>query len=125
MFIGEYKHTIDEKGRFVLPQEMRYGLVEEGKCEFVIGLGLGGCLAIYRKREYGADASAVQFTRYAPGLKGALEKIKREHVGEEDKKRYSSSIAPLFISDPFKKRVEGLLSTHPPIDERIKKLEMM
>ena len=28
---------------------MRYGLVEEGKCEFVIGLGLGGCLAIYRK----------------------------------------------------------------------------
>ena len=32
---------IDEKGRFVLPQEMRFGLVEEGKCEFAIGLGLG------------------------------------------------------------------------------------
>jgi MraZ protein len=28
---------------------MRYGLVEEGKCEFVLGLGLGGCLAIYRR----------------------------------------------------------------------------
>ena len=28
---------------------MRYGLVEEGKCEFVLGLGLGGCLTIYRK----------------------------------------------------------------------------
>jgi MraZ protein len=28
---------------------MRNGLVEEGKCEFAIGLGLGGCLAIYRK----------------------------------------------------------------------------
>lgn len=28
---------------------MRYGLVEEGKCEFVVGLGFGGCLAIYKK----------------------------------------------------------------------------
>ena len=48
-FTGSSVAKLDEKGRFVLPQEMRYGLVEEGKCEFVIGLGLGGCLAIYRK----------------------------------------------------------------------------
>jgi MraZ protein len=48
-FSGSSVAKLDEKGRFVLPQEMRYGLVEEGKCEFVIGLGLGGCLAIYRK----------------------------------------------------------------------------
>ena len=48
-FSGSSVAKLDEKGRFVLPQEMRYGLVEEGKCEFVIGLGLGGCLAIYKK----------------------------------------------------------------------------
>lgn len=48
-FSGSSVAKLDEKGRFVLPQEMRYGLVEGGKCEFVIGLGLGGCLAIYRK----------------------------------------------------------------------------
>lgn len=48
-FSGASVAKLDEKGRFVLPQEMRYGLVEEGKCAFVIGLGLGGCLAIYRK----------------------------------------------------------------------------
>ncbi len=48
-FSGSSVAKLDEKGRFVLPQNMRYGLVEEGKCEFVIGLGLGGCLAIYRK----------------------------------------------------------------------------
>lgn len=48
-FSGSETAKIDEKGRFVLPQDMRYGLVEDGKCEFVIGLGLGGCLAIYRK----------------------------------------------------------------------------
>ena len=48
-FSGSSVAKLDEKGRFVLPQEMRYGLVEEGKCEFVIGLGLGGCLAIYKR----------------------------------------------------------------------------
>jgi len=48
-FSGACVVKLDEKGRFVLPQEKRYGLVEEGKCEFVIGLGIGGCLAIYKK----------------------------------------------------------------------------
>lgn len=48
-FKGASSAKVDEKGRFVLPQDMRYGLVEEGKCTFVIGLGLGGCLAIYKK----------------------------------------------------------------------------
>lgn len=48
-FSGSHTAKIDEKGRFVLPQEMRFGLVEEGKCEFTIGLGLGGCLTIYKK----------------------------------------------------------------------------
>lgn len=48
-FSGSTVAKLDEKGRFVLPQAMRYGLVEDGKCEFVLGLGLGGCLSIYRK----------------------------------------------------------------------------
>lgn len=48
-FSGSTDAKLDDKGRFVLPQSMRYGLVEEGKCEFVLGLGLGGCLAIYRR----------------------------------------------------------------------------
>lgn len=48
-FSGSSEAKLDEKGRFVLPQEMRYGLVEEGKCQFAIGLGVGGCLAIYTK----------------------------------------------------------------------------
>lgn len=47
-FNGSYDGKLDEKGRFVLPQNMRYGLVEDGKLEFAIGLGLGGCLTIYK-----------------------------------------------------------------------------
>jgi MraZ protein len=50
-FSGSSAAKLDEKGRFVLPQAMRYGLVEEGALEFSLGLGLGGCLAIYRKSD--------------------------------------------------------------------------
>ncbi len=82
-------------------------------------------LAISRKREFTADATAVKFTRYPTGLKNALIKIKKEQIGEEEKRRFPKAVAPLFISDPFKKKITGLFSTHPPIDERIKILEKM
>jgi heat shock protein HtpX len=82
-------------------------------------------LAISRKREFAADASGVKFTRYPPGLASALEKIKREVLPENEKKRFSSATAPLFISDPFKKKVQGLFSTHPDINQRISILKRM
>lgn len=50
-FSGSNSAKLDDKGRFVLPQEMRFGLVEEGVLEFSLGLGLGGCLAIYRRSD--------------------------------------------------------------------------
>ncbi len=82
-------------------------------------------LAISRKREYAADASSVKFTRYPKGLINALKKIESEHINEQDKKRINKAVAPLFISDPFKKKVQGLTSTHPSIESRIKALERM
>lgn len=50
-FSGSTFAKLDEKGRFVLPQQMRFGLVEEGVLEFSLALGLGGCLAIYRQSD--------------------------------------------------------------------------
>ena len=50
-FSGSTSAKLDEKGRFVLPQAMRFGLVEEGVLEFSLALGLGGCLAIYRQSD--------------------------------------------------------------------------
>lgn len=83
-------------------------------------------LAISRKREYAADATGVKFTRYPLGLANALRKIKEEHVSEKEKKHLvAKAMAPLFISDPFKRKVKGLFSTHPDIDDRIKRLEAM
>jgi len=81
--------------------------------------------AISRKREYVADASAVKFIRSPTGLIGALKKIKNDNPTEQDKKQnISKAVAPLFISNPFKK-LEGLTSTHPPLEKRIEILERM
>lgn len=64
-FSGSTSAKLDEKGRFVLPQEMRYGLAEDGKCEFVIGLGLGGCLAIYKKSVIGKIVEKFKQNQHA------------------------------------------------------------
>ncbi len=50
-FSGSTYARLDAKNRFVLPQSMRFGLVENGTLEFTIALGLGGCLAIYRRSD--------------------------------------------------------------------------
>ncbi len=76
-------------------------------------------MSISRKREYGADATAVKFTRYPDGLIKALEKIKHEHSPPE--KKINKAVAPLFFANPFK----NLASTHPPIEKRIEALKRM
>jgi len=82
-------------------------------------------LAISRKREYTADATGVKFTRYPVGLKDALKKIKMEHVSEQDAHRFPKATAPLFMSDPYKKKIRTLFSTHPDINDRISRLDRM
>jgi len=77
-------------------------------------------LAISRKREFSADATAVQFTRSPTGLANALRKIKNDKPMKVNK-----AVASLFMSDPFRRKVESMMSTHPPIDERIKILEKL
>ncbi len=82
-------------------------------------------LAISRKREFTADATGVKFTRSPSGLKSALEKIRNEQVSYQDTRRYPEAVAPLFISDPYKKKIENLFSTHPDVNERINRLARM
>jgi MraZ protein len=50
-FNGSTHSKLDDKNRFVLPQQMRYGLIENGSLEFTIALGLGGSLAIYKRSD--------------------------------------------------------------------------
>jgi heat shock protein HtpX len=77
-------------------------------------------LAVSRKREYGADATAVKFTRTPTGLIGALSKIKND----KSEIKVSGSMAPLFFTKPSLSLVE-LFSTHPPLEKRIEILKKM
>lgn len=80
-------------------------------------------LAISRKREYLADADGAYLTRNPEGLAKALEKIKGDLP---DDPKGSKTVAPLYISNPFKRALrESIWSTHPPLDERIRRLRSM
>ncbi len=79
--------------------------------------------AISRKRVYAADASAVKFTRYPPGLTNALKKIKNDKPMQRGD--INKAVAPLFFTNPFKINVKELTSTHPPLEKRISILERM
>jgi heat shock protein HtpX len=76
--------------------------------------------AVSRQREYLADASGAEITRFPDGLASALDKLKQYG---RPMRRASSSMAHMYISDPVKPSIaERLFSTHPPLDKRIERL---
>ena len=77
---------------------------------------------VSRRREFLADASSVQLTRYPDGLASALTKIRDKNQG---KMKVSESISHLFISDPNRSSLDALFATHPPLDKRIEVLKAM
>ncbi len=80
-------------------------------------------LAVSRRREYLADATGALTTRYPEGLATALEKI-----GQYGRpmKNQNSSTAHLFFANPLKNGgLANLFSTHPPVEERVKRLRGM
>jgi heat shock protein HtpX len=82
-------------------------------------------LAVSREREYLADASAVELTRYPQGLASALRKIDDDPEVLEAANR---GTAHLFIANPiktFEKRAGSAFASHPPIEERIRRLESL
>jgi heat shock protein HtpX len=84
-------------------------------------------LAVSRQREYLADASGAYLTRYPDGLARALKKLAGD---KEVLEAATNATAHLFIVNPFKGKdfgawFSGLFDTHPPIADRIKRLESM
>jgi len=82
-------------------------------------------MAISRQREYLADASAGMLTRNPRGLANALKKIGGD---KEVLEAANKATSHLYIDNPLKNRkgmMDGLFSTHPPILERIKRLEAL
>lgn len=77
-------------------------------------------MALSRQREYLADATSAELTRYPEGLASALEKIGRD-TGQI--KGASSLTSEMFIKNPIRgSALNNLFSTHPPITDRIKRL---
>jgi heat shock protein HtpX len=86
-------------------------------------------MAVSRRREYLADASGAELTRNPIGLANALRKL---HAATAATASIHRGTAHLCITDPLERRVnerEGaiadLLATHPPIEDRIARLEAM
>lgn len=85
-------------------------------------------LAISRRREYMADANGARVTRDPAGLASALKKIEAYSANPNARgvMHANEVTAPMYFANPFtKKSLLGLFSTHPPIEERIKRLEAM
>lgn len=78
-------------------------------------------LAISRKREFLADATAIQFTRNPDGLISALEKISDD---PNELKSANKSTENMYIANPFrnKNKSSNLWSTHPSIEDRVEAL---
>ena len=82
-------------------------------------------LAVSRQREYLADANGALLTRYPEGLANALSKISKD---KEVLEAANKATAHLYIVNPLRNLrgfVNNMFSTHPPIEERIKRLEAM
>jgi len=78
--------------------------------------------ALSRQREYLADATGAKLTRYPAGLASALDKIKKANMPT---KAANDTTASLFFANPFPDKLGFLGSTHPPIEDRIKRLRAM
>jgi heat shock protein HtpX len=82
-------------------------------------------MAVSRQREYLADANGALLTRFPEGLARALEKL---HADPEPLEVANRATAPLYIVNPLtehKGSRASLFDTHPPIDERIRRLRAM
>jgi heat shock protein HtpX len=86
-------------------------------------------MAMSRNREYLADASGVQLTRYPPGLISALEKLRDDHAVVH---YATKATAQMWIEQPLEtdekkpgSKFNNLFDTHPPLEDRIRRLQEM
>src|SRR3989441_887788 len=81
--------------------------------------------AVSRQREFLADAAAVQFTRYPEGLANALKKVKASPEKSIIHSPCAEEASHIFFCNGIEHDRVWLTSTHPPLDERIKRIQTM
>ena len=78
--------------------------------------------AVARQREFLADASSVQYTRNPEGIAGALDQIRASGRGTRIGNRYAEDMSHMYFGESVKQRLQGLFATHPPIEDRIRRV---
>jgi Zn-dependent protease with chaperone function len=81
--------------------------------------------AVSRQREFLADAAAVQFTRYPEGLAGALTKAKTWPEGTAIHSTHAEEASHIYFCNGLDEDRIWLTSTHPPLGERLNRVEVM
>jgi Zn-dependent protease with chaperone function len=79
--------------------------------------------AISRQREFLADAAAVQFTRNPAGIAGALKVIGAYEGGSKVDNPHAEEAGHLFFATRARASFAGLMATHPPLTERIRRID--
>lgn len=79
-------------------------------------------MAVSRKREMLADATAAELTRYPEGLASALEKISGDRNVLEAANHATQHMYIVNPFRPFENRMNAMFSTHPPVEERVRAL---
>jgi len=127
-FLGRGRRSNDSEGGQVMAILALVGLIFAILSPIIATLIK---LAVSRHREYLADASGALLTRYPEGLARALEKIAAD---SEPMQHANNATAHLYFASPFKADTEhdtaghwfaNLFNTHPPIEERIRRLRSM
>jgi Zn-dependent protease with chaperone function len=90
-----------------------------------VGLLFGRLIksAVSRQREYLADASAVQFTRYPAGIAGALKKIGGSKRGSRIEDAHAGEVSHMFFGNAIPAMGLNWLGTHPPLADRIRRID--
>ncbi len=108
-----------------------YGLIFVFLASMVAALVAGVLqMAISRQREYAADVSGAEYTKDPEALARALGKLHNGvQVQPMEKKASAEAVSSLYIMHPFRQEggfsLSHLFSTHPPIEERIRRLRAM
>ena len=79
--------------------------------------------SVSRQREYLADSSAVQFTRNPGTIAGALKKIGGLSLGSRLESPNAPSMSHAYFSQGIKSSFSSMFATHPPLKDRIKRIE--
>lgn len=96
----------------------------------LMAIGFGGSFfgslikaSVSRQREYLADSSAVQFTRNPDGVAGALKKIGGLTSGSVLQNPAAPELSHAYFANGVRSKITSWFSTHPPLQERIKRIQ--